>query len=193
MKKRRCLCCKEYFPMDEMINPRNGWYKDFDHMAAHGLAKSRKQAVKKDKQSHAKKKKELKDNDKSFQRKKTQDICNKFIRLRDRGKVCISCDHTGTAGGYIGSGGIHAGHYRSVGAMPSLRYNSLNIHAQCAQCNNIKSGNAIEFRIGLIKKIGLDKVEWLEGPHEPKRYTIENLKTLQKWFKRKTKRMEIQQ
>jgi hypothetical protein len=33
-------------------------------------------------------------------------------------------------------------------------------------------------------------VEYLEGPHEPKRYTIENLKTLQKWFKRKIKRME---
>ena len=182
MKKRRCLCCKEYFPMDEMINPRNGWYKDFDHMAAHGLAKSRKQAAKKDRQSHAKKKRELKDNDKSFQADKTQTFFNKFIRLRDAGNVCISCQKPPRK--------KNAGHYLSRGAHPELKYHPLNCHLQCEHCNSFKSGNQALYRTHLIEKIGADNVEWLEGPHKPRRYTIENLKTLQKWFKRKIKRME---
>jgi hypothetical protein len=169
--------------MDEMINPRNGWYKNFEHMAAHGLAKSRKQAVAKDNQSHAKKKRELKDNDRSFQLKKTQQIFNEYIRRRDRANSCISCCrfHTGQ---------YHAGHYRTVGANPELRFNDRNCHKQCSACNNHLSGNIVNYRITLIRRFGVQFVEYLEGPHEPKRYTIENLKTLQKWFKRKIKRME---
>tara|TARA_R110000782_G_scaffold189054_2_gene279034 strand:+ start:234 stop:413 length:180 start_codon:yes stop_codon:yes gene_type:complete len=40
------------------------------------------------------------------------------------------------------------------------------------------SGNVKLYRIGLIKKIGLAEVEKLEGPHEPKKYTIDDLKEL---------------
>ncbi len=154
---------------------------------------TRTNAAKKDKQDHAKAKRELKDNDRSFQLKKTQAIVNKYIRLRDCELACISCSHRGTAGGYIGSGGIHAGHYRSRGACPELRFEPLNIHAQCAQCNNIKSGNAIDYRIGLIKKIGIEKVEWIEGPHEAKRYTIPELKEIQAKYSKLTKELESKQ
>ena len=112
---------------------------------------------------------------------------NKFIRLRDSSNYCISCEKVMNEGGYIGAGGVHAGHYRSRGACPELRFNELNIHAQCAQCNNERSGNIAEYRIRLIKKIGLDKVEWLEGPHEPAKYTIDDLKELIIKYKAKCK------
>ena len=168
--------------MEEMINPRNGWYKDFDHMAAHGLAKTRKQKVKADKKAHTKKKRELKENDKSFQNQKAQTIFNKFIRIRDDGEPCISCQKPPRK--------KNAGHYLSRGAHPELRFHPLNCHLQCEHCNSFKSGNQSLYRASLIKKIGSAKVEWLEGPHEPKRYTIANLKTIQKWFARKTKRLE---
>ncbi len=52
-----------------------------------------------------------------------------------------------------------------------------------------RSGNIAEYRIRLIKKIGLDKVEWLEGPHEPAKYTIDDLKELIVKYKAKCKEL----
>ena len=50
--------------------------------------------------------------------------------------------------------------------MAALRYHHDNIHLQCEPCNTAKSGNQLEYRIRLIKKIGVERVEWLEGNHE---------------------------
>ena len=115
--------------------------------------------------------------------KEAQAVFNKYIRLRDEKDPCISCgrNHTGQ---------YHAGHYRSVGAAPELRFDENNVHKQCAPCNNHKSGNAIEYRIALVKRIGLDKVEWLEGPHEAKKYTIEEIKEIKMKYKAKAKELE---
>ena len=129
---------------------------------------------------HSKKKKELKDNDKSYRAKIAQQSFNAYIRVRDNDDPCISCQrhHTGQ---------YHAGHYRSVGAHPELRFEEYNNNKQCAPCNNHLSGNIADYRINLIKKIGLDKVEWLEGPHEPKKYTCAELKEIELLYKQKLK------
>lgn len=103
--------------------------------------------------------------------KEAQAAFNAVIRERDKDLPCISCNRHH-------SGQFHAGHYRSVGSSPELRFEPLNVHKQCAPCNNHKSGNVVEYRISLVKRIGLDNVEWLEGKHEPKRYTIEDVKAL---------------
>jgi hypothetical protein len=50
--------------------------------------------------------------------------------------------------------------------MAALRYHHDNINLQCEPCNTAKSGNQLEYRIRLIKKIGIERVEWIEGPHE---------------------------
>lgn len=186
MKKRRCKCCKEYFPMEDMLKTNGGWFKDFDHMAKFGLAKARKDKEKSDKKVHTKRKKELKDNDRSFQLKKTQQIFNKYIRLRDDANPCISC-------GRHHSGQYHAGHYKTVGAHPELRFNERNCHKQCAPCNNHLSGNIVNYRNNLIALYSLEYIEGIESPMAVKRYTIDNLKTIQKWYKRKTKRLEKEQ
>ncbi len=112
--------------------------------------------------------------------KEAQTVFNQFIRLRDKDLPCISCQrfHTGQ---------YHSGHYRSVGAHPELRFDELNVHKQCSACNNYLSGNIVEYRINLIIKIGLDAVNYLEGKHEPKRYTIEDIKTLKAIYKEKVK------
>lgn len=115
--------------------------------------------------------------------KEAQSIFNKFIRLRDKDQPCISC-------GRYHQGQYHAGHYRSVGACPELRFCELNVHKQCAPCNDHKSGNIIEYRINLVNKIGADKVAWLERQdHEPKKYTIEDCKTIIKYYKAKIKEL----
>lgn len=104
--------------------------------------------------------------------KQAQDAFNAWVRERDYGQPCISCGTTSNVQ-------YAAGHYRTVGACKALRFEPLNVHRQCNRnCNSGKSGNIVEYRIGLVKKIGLEKVEWLEGPHETVRYTVEDYKAI---------------
>lgn len=133
---------------------------------------------------HNAKKKDLKDNDKSHRAKLAQQAFNAFIRFRDNDDPCISCQrfHTGQ---------YHAGHYRSVGAHPELRFEELNNNKQCSPCNSHLSGNIADYRINLIKKIGVEKVEWIEGPHEAKKYTCAELKAIEVLYKEKLKSLTV--
>ena len=178
--KRKCKYHKEYFLKDDMIKCNIGWFKDIDSMAAFGKLKSKKDREKKTTQEHSKRKKALRDGDRKFQLKKTQEIFNRFVRARDKDRPCISCNRHH-------SGQYHAGHYRTVGGNPELRFNPDNCHKQCSACNNYLSGNVVNYRINLIKKIGVDAVNDLEGPHNIKKYTLENLKELQNFYTIKTK------
>lgn len=144
--------------MEEMLKTNAGWFKDYDAMAKFGLEKAKKDKVKREKKAHTEKKRKLKDEDRSFQLKKTQQIFNAYIRLRDMADPCISC-------GRFHSGQYHAGHYRSVGANPELRYLPSNCHKQCSACNNHLSGNISNYRIALIRKIGEASVTSLERNH----------------------------
>ena len=112
--------------------------------------------------------------------REAQQAFNEFIRLRDKDLPCVSC-------GRHHQGQWHAGHYRTVGANPELRFEPLNVHKQCAPCNNHKSGDIVNYRITLVQRISLERVEWLEGPHEPKRYTIEELKTMKADYRAMTR------
>ena len=112
-----------------------------------------------------------------------QVIFNKFIRARDKDKPCISCNKTNIKK-------KNAGHYRSVGGSPELRFEELNCHLQCEYCNTYLHGNLIEYRKHLINRIGLCKVEWLEGKHEPKHYTKEELRGLKEVYRLKIKNYE---
>jgi hypothetical protein len=115
--------------------------------------------------------------------RETQVVFNEWIRLRDAALPCVSC-------GRHHEGQYHAGHYRTVGANPELRFEPLNVWKQCAPCNNHKSGDIVNYRIELVKRIGADKVDWLEGPHEPKRYTIEEIKTIKADYRAKTRELK---
>lgn len=82
---------------------------------------------------------------------------------------------------------MNAGHFLSVGSAPELRFHPLNCNLQCEHCNSFKSGNIGEYRPRLIDKIGLDKVEWLEGPHKPRKYTCEQLREIRAYYARLTR------
>ncbi|WP_434695185.1 recombination protein NinG [Pseudomonas sp. Z1-14] len=114
--------------------------------------------------------------------KDAQTAFNAWIRERDIGLPCVSC-------GRHHNGQWHAGHYRTVGGNPELRFEPLNVWRQCAPCNNHKSGDIVNYRIELVKRIGAEAVEWLEGPHEPKKYTIEQLKAMTAEYRAKTKEL----
>jgi FtsZ-binding cell division protein ZapB len=116
--------------------------------------------------------------------KDTQHAFNAWIRQRDAGQPCISCGTTADVQ-------YCAGHYRTTAAAPELRFEPLNVNLQCNRnCNMGKSGNLLGYRPGLIEKIGIEAVEWLEGPHEPKKYTVEELKAMAAEYRAKTKELK---
>jgi hypothetical protein len=115
--------------------------------------------------------------------KEAQAAFNKWIRKRDEELPCISC-------GKFHQGQYHAGHYRTTKASPELRFEPDNVHKQCSVCNNYLSGNIVGYRIGLQFRIGTPRVEWLEGPHEPKKYSVEDLKLIKAHYAKLSKEME---
>ena len=102
---------------------------------------------------------------------KAQAAFNGFIRARDAGKPCICC------GKPLGNepNSFDAGHYRSVGSAPHMRFVEDNVHGQRKHCNNYLAGNHVEYRKGLIERIGLDMVEAIERDQTLRKYTREGL------------------
>ena len=122
--------------------------------------------------------------------REAQAAVNEFIRLRDAHLPCISCDSTPSDNDLMTGSRWDAGHYRSVGACPELRFELLNIHRQCVRCNRNLSGNAVEYRIRLVLRIGAEKVDWLEGPHQPQRYTVEQLQAIKAKYRAMTRELK---
>lgn len=120
--------------------------------------------------------------------KEVQIVFNKYIRLRDIGCDCISCDSI-LVPEMVG-GGYDAGHYLSRGAKPHLRFDERNCHGQCKRCNRYLSGNVPNYRERLIARIGLEAVEALEADNTPRHYTIDDLKALKAHYQAKIKEME---
>ena len=112
--------------------------------------------------------------------REAQTAFNAWVRARDDGLPCISC-------GRHHQGQWHAGHYLSTGARPELRYTESNVHRQCAPCNTHLSGNAVLYRIGLVNRIGLGAVEWLEGPHPLPKWTADDYKAIRDTYRAKLK------
>ena len=122
--------------------------------------------------------------------REAQAAANEYVRLRDAHLPCISCDSMPNDNDLMTGSRWDAGHYRSVGACPELRFEPLNIHRQCVKCNRNLSGNAVEYRIRLVQRIGAETVAWLEGPHEPRKYTIEEIKTIKAEYRAKTRELK---
>ena len=115
--------------------------------------------------------------------KDTQQAFNAWVRARDADLPCVSC-------GRHHQGKYDAGHYRTVGSNPALRFEPMNCHRQCSPCNTRLSGNIVNYRIELVKRIGAEAVEWLEGPHEPKKYTVGELKAMTADYREKTRELK---
>jgi hypothetical protein len=122
--------------------------------------------------------------------REAQQCFNEFIRWRDQlaGHPCISSgrplDWSGNA--------VDAGHYRSVGSAPHLRFDERNCHAQSKQDNRFLSGNAVDYRIGLIARIGLAEVEALESDQSVKKYTVDDLKAIKAHYRALTRALKEQ-
>lgn len=122
--------------------------------------------------------------------REAQAAVNEYVRLRDAHLPCISCDSTPNDNDLMTGSRWDAGHYRSVGACPELRFEPLNIHRQCVKCNRNLSGNAVEYRIRLVQRIGAEKVTWLEGLHPACKYTVEEIKAIKASYREKTRELK---
>ena len=120
--------------------------------------------------------------------REAQQACNAYIRARDQaaGHSCISSgkplDWSGNA--------VDAGHYRSVGSAPHLRFDERNCHAQSKQDNRFLSGNAVDYRIGLIARIGQEAVDALESDQSVRKYTVEEIKAIKAEYRAKTRELK---
>lgn len=175
----RCKHCNNKFEQYQFLNK---FCKDIDCQVQKSLFlvdKMRKQKIKDINKDVKERKEKLKTT--SDYLKEVQVIFNKWIRLRDAGDVCISCQKTAKK--------ENAGHYRSVGSCPNLRFEPLNVHLQCEYCNTYQHGNLIPYRQNLIKKIGISSVEWLESHHEPKHYSKSDLIELKQKYRKLIKEL----
>jgi len=176
----RCKYCKSKFEVKH-FNRKFCYEDNCIQMATKDILKTSNEVKRKEwAKRKAKKKESLKT--KQTYVKELQVIFNRFIRLRDKDEPCISC------GKKLGVK-YDAGHYRSAGGSPELRFEENNVHAQCVYCNQHLHGNLINYRLGLINRYGLAVVDWLEIQHEPKHYSIDELKELKEYYKQKIKEL----
>lgn len=122
-----------------------------------------------------------------------QVVFNAFVRERDYDKPCVSCGSD--SGGFL----WEAGHYLSVGAHPELRFHEDNCHKQCHVCNCSHQRSLIQgigrtihqlYRAELDRRIGPERLAFLEGPHDPRRYTADELIALKKHYRARTRELK---
>lgn len=115
--------------------------------------------------------------------KATQIVFNKYIRLRDKHELCISCKQKPKKS--------NAGHYYNANNHWNVRFDENNVHLQCEHCNTFLSGNLINYRENLLKKIGEGKFQLLEAEaNKTRKFTKEELKEIIETYKKKIKEYE---
>ena len=115
--------------------------------------------------------------------KEAQVVFNRFIRERDQGQLCISCNTMPKK--------KNAGHYYSQGGHSNVRFDEDNVHLQCEACNTYLSGNLLNYQIGIEKRIGAEKLIELQGKaHIEKRWSVDELKNIIKKYKELVREMK---
>jgi len=180
----RCAICRKPFTKRSMTHKTCGpdCAEKYGREIARQLAEKQKRKEAKAERLNDKERKEALKS-KNDVAKEVERIVNAYIRERDKDLPCVSC-------GTFTSASWEAGHYVSVGANKTIRFEPENIHKQCHSCNHHKGGNAIPYRINLIKRIGLDRVEWLEGWHQPRHYTKDDLQEIKVSFREKLRELK---
>lgn len=185
MKTYQCAVCKKQF-----VKKISSLQKVCSYQCALAFAEAekKKKQEKLDRQERIKNRKRLKAYKEANKThndliKEAQSAVNRYIRMRDENKECISCG-TPLISEKLG-GGFDAGHYRSRGAAPHLRFYTLNIFGQCKRCNRYLGGNYHEYRIGLIERLGIEKVEAIEADQRPRHYSDEDLRRIKRIFNKK--------
>ena len=117
-----------------------------------------------------------------------QKAFNAYIRERDKDKPCICCGQP-LGVGEVG-GAYDCGHYRSTGSASHLRFNENNAAAQRKRCNRYGAGRAVDYRVGLIQRIGVEAVEALEADNAPHKWDRDELIAIRAQYTAKLKTLK---
>lgn len=183
-KPKKCPICAAMFVRTRAIQPCCLSLECQIEYSARLSIKRKAAAEKLDRIDTRQRKEKLKS--KSEVAKEVQVLCNRYVRERDlkAGHGCISCGTQSTPR-------WDAGHFRSVGSAPNLRFDhERNIHLQCAKCNTFLAGNLMRYGNFLPYRIGKEAFDALLSDNEPKHYTIEDLRQLKEVFKEKIRNLQ---
>jgi hypothetical protein len=179
VKAKTCTapgCCREFIParpMQSVCSPRCAKRKvDAAKRAERQSVKARKEKLKRIPDL-------IREAQKEF---------NAWIRARDAGKPCICCGLP-LGDGDVG-GAYDCGHYRSTGSAPHLRFDERNAAGQRKQCNRWGAGRAVDFRRGLIERIGAQAVEAIEADNTVRKWTREELTAIRDLYRAKLKALK---
>ncbi len=179
-RAKKCKVCKEVF------HPERLFQEACNYRCALNLAEIKRK--KKEKKQNAEQKRKYYDNDIKTRREAAVRTFNGYIRLRDQGMCCISCNKP------CGSWRVDAGHYIPAGNCTALRFNEFNVNAQCHfDCNVNQSGNRTEYRKGILNKYGQEVVDFLEGPQPTIKITVQFYKDIEDKYKLKIKELKGKQ
>lgn len=179
--------CKEPGCNKEVTNFPNSTIKRkycIDHAIKASLSIAKKQ-VKKESQ---KEKKEFKEKNKTLPQLEAEARMwfQRWVRLRDKDLPCISCGSTKDKR-YDG------GHWWKAEIYSGLIFHVDNCHKQCSRpCNKDLAGDPANYRIGLVKRIGEERVKWLEENKDRLRnykYTRQELIDIAEAYKQKIKQI----
>ena len=183
-KPKTCRECKEKYIPKRILSPV---CEKFECKVAYATKAAEKSAIaRKKRETSALKERKEKLKSLTDYIHEAQRHFNAYVRYRDlaKGYGCISC---GTMTCRLWS----AGHFRTTKAAPQLRFNEDNVNLQCGwNCNVNQSGNIVEYRIELVRRIGVERVEALENNNDIHRYTIEEVKAITKKYKELTKQLK---
>ena len=105
---------------------------------------------------------------------------NNYIRERDKGLNCISCDKKALK--------ENAGHFYNANNHWSVRFDEDNVHLQCEHCNTYLHGNLLNYQEAILKRIGYERLEVLSAKSNlTRKYTVQELKEIIKTYKQKYK------
>jgi len=183
LKTKRCAVCKaEYLPWNTLQRACGvSCAMEFNRLQD---AKAAEKRAREQRRSDRERRDEIK-TARDWTRE-AQAAFNRYIRIRDTGKPCICCGRYPEQEALTG-GNWDAGHYRSTGAASHLRFNLHNVHGQLKSCNRFLSGNAVDYRLGLIQRLGQDVVERLECDNAPRKFSIKYLRRIKRIFARRAR------
>jgi hypothetical protein len=186
---KRCNNCGNKFTARFKTTERYCWEPDCKTIEAMEHVRKQREKQAKDREtvsnaiSENKQRKTL-----SYLKTSVMTVCHDYIKLRDKGKPCVSCgepwhkDH-------------QAGHWKSAGSYAGLRFDERNIHNQCEGCNIHKRGNVekyadrIHLRIGYAGKEALEKAA-VKYKHSAFKWERSRLVAIRKYYQEKIKSLK---
>lgn len=110
-------------------------------------------------------------------------ICQSYIRMRDKGKPCISC-------GKKWNETFQAGHLFSGGGHSAVRFDEENINSQCKECNSGSQFNVGAYIEEFEKRYSREDFEVLKAKaYEHKSWSLQELKNINEYYRTKIKKL----